>query len=206
MLAGGTSLERQLWNPAPTRLAALKTSLSTCSSSSRRTRTSAAPAAQPPALARRAPRRRKTRSRNCSSSTPAAARPWNPPQPPQRSNLAYTSRRSDRRRRLRPQPSPRLSRAGIRTSRRTPARRAHRAGCGPAFRAGHALQHPRLRLPRRSPADERGAPQRRVRLRPHHPYAAVAEQLLNAGIDVLIEKPFAASLVEADRVLALAER
>ena len=38
----------------------------------------------------------------------------------------------------------------------------------------------------------------------HH--AAVAEQLLNAGIDVLIEKPFAASLAEADRVLALAER
>jgi predicted dehydrogenase len=38
----------------------------------------------------------------------------------------------------------------------------------------------------------------------HH--AAVAEQLLNAGIDVLIEKPFAASLTEADRVLALAER
>ena len=38
----------------------------------------------------------------------------------------------------------------------------------------------------------------------HH--ASVAEQLLNAGIDVLIEKPFAASLAEADRVLALAER
>ena len=38
----------------------------------------------------------------------------------------------------------------------------------------------------------------------HH--AAVAEKLLNAGIDVLIEKPFAASLAEADRVLALAKR
>ena len=38
----------------------------------------------------------------------------------------------------------------------------------------------------------------------HH--AAVAEQLLNAGVDVLIEKPFAASLAQADRVLALAER
>jgi predicted dehydrogenase len=38
----------------------------------------------------------------------------------------------------------------------------------------------------------------------HH--AAVAGQLLEAGIDVLIEKPFAASLAEADRVLALAER
>ena len=37
----------------------------------------------------------------------------------------------------------------------------------------------------------------------HH--AAVAERLLNAGVDVLIEKPFAASLAEADRVLALAE-
>ena len=36
----------------------------------------------------------------------------------------------------------------------------------------------------------------------HH--AAVAEQLLNAGLDVLIEKPFAASLAEADHVLALA--
>ena len=36
----------------------------------------------------------------------------------------------------------------------------------------------------------------------HH--AAVAEQLLAAGLDVLIEKPFAASLAEADRVLALA--
>jgi predicted dehydrogenase len=36
----------------------------------------------------------------------------------------------------------------------------------------------------------------------HH--AAVAEQLLQAGVDVLIEKPFAASLAEADRVLALA--
>jgi predicted dehydrogenase len=38
----------------------------------------------------------------------------------------------------------------------------------------------------------------------HH--AAVAERLLDAGVDVLIEKPFAASLAEADRVLALAER
>lgn len=38
----------------------------------------------------------------------------------------------------------------------------------------------------------------------HH--AAVAERLLEAGVDVLIEKPFAASLAEADRVLALAER
>jgi predicted dehydrogenase len=38
----------------------------------------------------------------------------------------------------------------------------------------------------------------------HH--ASIAEQLLNAGIDALIEKPFAASLAEADRVLALAER
>jgi predicted dehydrogenase len=38
----------------------------------------------------------------------------------------------------------------------------------------------------------------------HH--ASIAERLLNAGIDVLIEKPFAASLEEADRVLALAER
>ena len=38
----------------------------------------------------------------------------------------------------------------------------------------------------------------------HH--AAVAERLLDAGVDVLIEKPFAASLDEADRVLALAER
>jgi predicted dehydrogenase len=37
----------------------------------------------------------------------------------------------------------------------------------------------------------------------HH--ASVAEQLLRAGVDVLIEKPFAASLAEADRVLALAE-
>ncbi len=36
----------------------------------------------------------------------------------------------------------------------------------------------------------------------HH--AAVAEQLLQAGMDVLIEKPFAASLAEADRILALA--
>jgi predicted dehydrogenase len=36
----------------------------------------------------------------------------------------------------------------------------------------------------------------------HH--AAAAQQLLPAGVDVLIEKPFAASLEEADRVLALA--
>ncbi len=36
----------------------------------------------------------------------------------------------------------------------------------------------------------------------HH--AEAAEQLLQAGVDVLIEKPFAASLAEADRVLALA--
>lgn len=36
----------------------------------------------------------------------------------------------------------------------------------------------------------------------HH--ASVAEALLRAGVDVLIEKPFAASLEEADRVLALA--
>jgi len=36
----------------------------------------------------------------------------------------------------------------------------------------------------------------------HH--AAAAEQLLAAGVDVLIEKPFAATLAEADRVLSLA--
>ena len=35
----------------------------------------------------------------------------------------------------------------------------------------------------------------------HH--AAVAEQLLRAGVDILIEKPFAATLDEADRILAL---
>ena len=38
----------------------------------------------------------------------------------------------------------------------------------------------------------------------HH--ASVAERLLEAGIDVLIEKPFAASIEQADRILALAER
>jgi predicted dehydrogenase len=37
----------------------------------------------------------------------------------------------------------------------------------------------------------------------HH--AAVAEQLLHAGLDLLIEKPFAASLAEADRILNLAQ-
>jgi predicted dehydrogenase len=36
----------------------------------------------------------------------------------------------------------------------------------------------------------------------HH--AAVADQLLNSGADVLIEKPFASSLAEADAILALA--
>lgn len=36
----------------------------------------------------------------------------------------------------------------------------------------------------------------------HH--AAVAEQLLHAGVDILIEKPFAATLAEADAILALA--
>ncbi len=38
----------------------------------------------------------------------------------------------------------------------------------------------------------------------HH--ASVAEELLTAGVDVLIEKPIAASLEEADRIVALAER
>jgi predicted dehydrogenase len=38
----------------------------------------------------------------------------------------------------------------------------------------------------------------------HH--AAVAAQLLTAGVDTLIEKPFAASLTEADQILALAEQ
>jgi predicted dehydrogenase len=38
----------------------------------------------------------------------------------------------------------------------------------------------------------------------HH--ADVAEQLLLAGVDVLIEKPFAASLAEADRILAAADQ
>jgi predicted dehydrogenase len=37
----------------------------------------------------------------------------------------------------------------------------------------------------------------------HH--ASVAEELLAAGVDLLIEKPIAASLVEADRICALAE-
>ncbi len=37
----------------------------------------------------------------------------------------------------------------------------------------------------------------------HH--AAVAEQLLTAGIDVLVEKPLTASLPEADRILVLAD-
>ncbi len=36
----------------------------------------------------------------------------------------------------------------------------------------------------------------------HH--AAVAEQLLLAGVDILIEKPFAATLAEADRIITLA--
>jgi predicted dehydrogenase len=36
----------------------------------------------------------------------------------------------------------------------------------------------------------------------HH--AAAAEQLLRSGLDVLIEKPFASTLAEADRILALA--
>jgi predicted dehydrogenase len=38
----------------------------------------------------------------------------------------------------------------------------------------------------------------------HH--ADVAEQLLLAGVDVLIEKPFAASLAEADRILTIADQ
>jgi predicted dehydrogenase len=37
-------------------------------------------------------------------------------------------------------------------------------------------------------------------------HAAIAQQLLAAGVDILIEKPFASSLDEADRVLSLAER
>jgi len=38
----------------------------------------------------------------------------------------------------------------------------------------------------------------------HH--AQVAEQLLNANLDILIEKPFAATLAEADRILDLANK
>ena len=41
---------------------------------------------------------------------------------------------------------------------------------------------------------------------PTIPHAAVAGALLEAGIDVLIEKPFAASLAEADQLIALAAR
>jgi len=37
----------------------------------------------------------------------------------------------------------------------------------------------------------------------HH---AVASVLLDAGLDLLVEKPLAATLVEADELLALAER
>ena len=37
-------------------------------------------------------------------------------------------------------------------------------------------------------------------------HAQIAEQLLRAGIDILIEKPFAASLTEADAILALAAK
>ncbi len=37
-------------------------------------------------------------------------------------------------------------------------------------------------------------------------HAAVAEQLLLAGIDVLVEKPFAATLADADRLIALARQ
>ena len=36
-------------------------------------------------------------------------------------------------------------------------------------------------------------------------HAMIAEELLDRGVDVLIEKPFAASLEEADRILALAQ-
>ncbi len=39
---------------------------------------------------------------------------------------------------------------------------------------------------------------------PTSQHAAIAEQLLLAGADILIEKPFAASLAEADHILALA--
>ena len=41
---------------------------------------------------------------------------------------------------------------------------------------------------------------------PTQSHAVVAEQLLNADLDILIEKPFAATLAEADSVLALAAR
>ncbi len=37
----------------------------------------------------------------------------------------------------------------------------------------------------------------------HH---AVASQLLDAGLDLLVEKPLAASLAEADELIALAEK
>ncbi len=86
-----------------------------------------------------------------------------------------------------------------------------RCGAG-AARAAHAAE--KYQIPVYSTVDELLAAQHDAGLKldaatvavPTVHHHAVASQLLDAGLDLLVEKPLAASLAEADELIALAEK